>query len=148
VFLGCTLSQLPALTRRACQIWMGTHKAGPAHLFSSPHTTLSSVIESDPAHYLGQALLDKWPGALDVPFLFKILSIAKALPLQAHPDKELGTPSRFLLRRAWCETRIRRREAAQEGPGAVRGREPQARDRRRDRRRGGRGLGQRAGLGL
>jgi mannose-6-phosphate isomerase len=69
---------------------MGTHKNGPATLFSSPSTTLSSVIKTNASHYLGDALLKKWPDTLEVPFLFKILSIQKALPLQAHPDKALG----------------------------------------------------------
>jgi mannose-6-phosphate isomerase len=69
---------------------MGTHNNGPASLFSSPSTKLSAVIKSDPEHYLGSAVLKKWPNTQDVPFLFKILSIQKALPLQAHPDKELG----------------------------------------------------------
>jgi mannose-6-phosphate isomerase class I len=69
---------------------MGTHSIGPASLFSSPSTSLSAVIKSNPEHYLGSALLKKWPNTTDVPFLFKILSIRKALPLQAHPDKELG----------------------------------------------------------
>jgi mannose-6-phosphate isomerase len=51
--------------------------------------SLSSLIQAYPEHYLG-SILQKWPHARDVPFLFKILSIGKALPLQAHPDKDLG----------------------------------------------------------
>jgi mannose-6-phosphate isomerase len=69
---------------------MGTHKNGPASLFDSPDKTLHSLISSDPSHYLGADVVAKWPNTNDVPFLFKILSIQKALPLQAHPDKSLG----------------------------------------------------------
>lgn len=69
---------------------MGTHPNGPSHLFSSPSTSVLDVIKSNPAHYLGPTLLQKWPSTTHVPFLFKILSIGKALPLQAHPDKSLG----------------------------------------------------------
>ncbi|PSR70445.1 hypothetical protein PHLCEN_2v13696 [Hermanssonia centrifuga] len=69
---------------------MGTHQNGPAHLFSNPSTPLLSVISSQPKHYLGEALLRKWPGTTHIPYLFKILSCQKALPLQVHPDKELA----------------------------------------------------------
>lgn len=72
------------------ELWMGTHPNGPSHLFSSPSTSVLDVIKSNPAHYLGPTLLQKWPSTTHVPFLFKILSIGKALPLQAHPDKSLG----------------------------------------------------------
>lgn len=76
---------------------MGTHKSGPATLFSDPSTSLLGLIESSPTQFLGARLtrepaLDsaKFPHSTHVPFLFKVLSIAKALPLQAHPDKKLG----------------------------------------------------------
>lgn len=37
---------------------------------------------------LGKRVLGKW--GCDLPFLFKVLSVAKALSIQAHPDKELA----------------------------------------------------------
>lgn len=72
------------------QIWMGTHQNGPAHLFSETSKPLLSLISSNPKHYLGDALLKKWPDTTHVPYLFKILSIEKALPLQVHPDRALA----------------------------------------------------------
>lgn len=72
------------------EVWMGTHKNGPAHLYETPSTSLQSIILTDPARLLGAPVHDKWPDTPQVPFLFKILSIEKALPLQAHPDKSLG----------------------------------------------------------
>lgn len=81
------------------ELWAGTHPSGPASIFSESASTLpplssvvslSSLIEAHPDHYLGNATLQKFPDSRDVPYLFKILSIAKALPLQAHPDKSLG----------------------------------------------------------
>ncbi|CCM05807.1 uncharacterized protein FIBRA_08041 [Fibroporia radiculosa] len=72
------------------EIWMGTHPHGPAKLYDSPSTSLQSLISTSPATFLGEPVHSKWPGTTQVPFLFKILSIEKALPLQAHPDKELG----------------------------------------------------------
>ncbi|EIN12725.1 mannose-6-phosphate isomerase [Punctularia strigosozonata HHB-11173 SS5] len=84
------------------ELWMGTHTNGPAVLFDSPDQTLHSLVSSDPKHCLGADLIAKWPETNDIPFLFKILSIHKALPLQAHPDKSLGAqlnkadPSQFV----------------------------------------------------
>lgn len=81
------------------ELWMGTHGSGPASIYAesvsrlpplSSIVSLSSLIQAHPEHYLGSATLNKFPKSRDVPFLFKILSIAKALPLQAHPDKDLG----------------------------------------------------------
>ncbi len=69
---------------------MGTHKNGPAHLYDSPSISLLSLIASDPEFYLGESLLRKWPSTTQIPYLFKVLSIEKALPLQAHPDKGLA----------------------------------------------------------
>ncbi|KAI0944196.1 hypothetical protein AcW1_001956 [Taiwanofungus camphoratus] len=66
---------------------MGTHPHGPAHLFSSPSTALYALTTADPARMLGHETVARWPDHTHVPFLFKILSIAKALPLQVHPDK-------------------------------------------------------------
>lgn len=79
------------------KLWMGTHKNGPASLWSDPDTSLHGLIISSPRHFLGPRLTTstftetaKFPNSTHVPYLFKILSIAKALPLQAHPDKQLG----------------------------------------------------------
>ncbi|KAI9000508.1 mannose-6-phosphate isomerase [Trametes punicea] len=84
------------------EIWMGTHPNGPAHLFDDPSTPLLSLISSDPTFYLGETLVRKWPSTTHIPYLFKVLSIKKALPLQAHPDKglaeqlQLKDPSNFV----------------------------------------------------
>ncbi|KAI0661561.1 mannose-6-phosphate isomerase [Cubamyces menziesii] len=71
------------------EIWMGTHPNGPAHLFDDPSTSLLSLVSSDPPFYLGDALR-KWRSTVHIPYLLKVLSIRKALPLQAHPDKGLA----------------------------------------------------------
>ncbi|KAH9856537.1 mannose-6-phosphate isomerase [Lenzites betulinus] len=84
------------------EIWMGTHANGPAHLFDDPATSLLSFVSSDPTFYLGETLIRKWPATTHIPYLFKVLSIKKALPLQAHPDKDLAAqlqqkdPSNFV----------------------------------------------------
>lgn len=71
-------------------VWMGTHQNGPAHFFSDPRKSLLDLISSDPKYYLGDASSQKWPETKHVPFLFKILSIEKALPLQFHPDRVIA----------------------------------------------------------
>ncbi|EKM52726.1 uncharacterized protein PHACADRAFT_198773 [Phanerochaete carnosa HHB-10118-sp] len=72
------------------EIWMGTHQNGPVHLFDDPIKSLHDVISSNPKIYLGDTLVKKWKGETHVPFLFKVLSIEKALPLQVHPDRALA----------------------------------------------------------
>jgi mannose-6-phosphate isomerase len=69
---------------------MGTHSNGPARLFNDPNKELHELITSDPKHFLGETMLKKWPGTTQIPFIFKILSCGKALPLQVHPDKALA----------------------------------------------------------
>lgn len=54
------------------ELWMGTHVSGP------------SVIRRD-----GSLLKDALDGR-DLPYLFKVLSVNKALSIQAHPDKALA----------------------------------------------------------
>jgi len=79
------------------EMWMGTHQNGPAYLWADPATSLAGLVSSSPQSYLGAKLTTgefnepaKFPHSTQLPFLFKILSIAKALPLQAHPDKALA----------------------------------------------------------
>lgn len=70
---------------------------GPASLWTDPQISLRGLAMASPRSYLGARLTAstakqeaKFSHSTDVPFLFKILSIGKALPLQAHPDKKLG----------------------------------------------------------
>ncbi|KAJ4951848.1 hypothetical protein NE237_028680 [Protea cynaroides] len=76
------------------EFWMGTHESGPSFVINnrkggseSEFMTLKSWILENPS-VLGHKVLKRW-GA-DLPFLFKVLSVAKPLSIQAHPDKELA----------------------------------------------------------
>ncbi|KAJ4960447.1 hypothetical protein NE237_020357 [Protea cynaroides] len=82
------------------ELWMGTHESGSSFvvengkigggssgLESVSLKTLKSWISENPS-VLGDKVLEKW--GTDLPFLFKVLSVAKALSIQAHPDKELA----------------------------------------------------------
>ncbi|KAF7811263.1 mannose-6-phosphate isomerase 1 [Senna tora] len=74
------------------ELWMGTHESGPSFVVSGGGQnevvlTLKSWLVNNP-NVLGEKVLEKW--GCDLPFLFKVLSVAKALSIQAHPDKELA----------------------------------------------------------
>ncbi|PQQ01036.1 mannose-6-phosphate isomerase 1 [Prunus yedoensis var. nudiflora] len=70
------------------EFWIGTHESGPSYVDSrSEPVSLKAWIARDPS-VLGDKVVDKW-GA-DLPFLCKVLSVGKALSIQAHPDKELA----------------------------------------------------------
>ncbi|CAL9075589.1 unnamed protein product [Musa textilis] len=74
------------------EFWMGTHESGPSFVVvaegsGTEAVTLKKWTGANPGA-LGDKVVEKWGS--DLPFLFKILSVAKALSIQAHPDKELA----------------------------------------------------------
>ncbi|BGP04779.1 Mannose-6-phosphate isomerase [Rhodotorula toruloides] len=77
------------------EIWLGsTHQNGPCEVEGKEGESLKDLIQKDPRFYLGEKLLNdqqmasQYPN--DLPYLFKVLSFDKPLPLQCHPDKTLG----------------------------------------------------------
>ncbi|KAI5684290.1 hypothetical protein M9H77_05518 [Catharanthus roseus] len=87
------------------EFWMGTHDSGPSYVlapdgklvengtlansgFHKAGLSLKEWIEQNPRSVLGDKVFAKW--GPNLPFLFKVLSVAKALSIQAHPDKELA----------------------------------------------------------
>ncbi|EGX87682.1 mannose-6-phosphate isomerase, class I [Cordyceps militaris CM01] len=68
------------------ELWMGTHPSNPSRDVQTGRTLLDLVAEN-------QALLSPTVAARfgdKLPFLFKVLSINKALSIQAHPNKALA----------------------------------------------------------
>lgn len=63
-------------TRPYAELWIGTHASGPAVLRADG----SSLAE----------FLAKKGDEPTLPYLLKVLSVAKPLSIQAHPDKELA----------------------------------------------------------
>ncbi|CAI5746013.1 unnamed protein product [Peronospora destructor] len=64
------------------ELWMGTHFNGPSRVLredGSEPPLLSDWIRMLQGHETG-----------DLPFLFKVLSVRKALSIQAHPDTKLA----------------------------------------------------------
>ena len=66
---------------------MGTHPSSPSIVKDSSRP-LADILVSNPS-LLGDKVAKKF-GKGQLPFLFKILSIHKALSIQAHPDKQLA----------------------------------------------------------
>ncbi|KAJ9260003.1 mannose-6-phosphate isomerase, class I [Paecilomyces variotii] len=73
-------------TKPYSEMWMGTYPSTPSYVLSSGEQ-LESYLKNHP-ELLGKNAVDKW--GTDLPFLPKILSMCKALPLQIHPDKALA----------------------------------------------------------
>lgn len=81
-------------TQPFAELWMGTHPSGPSTLIGgggdskdSPDETLQAYLMRD-SSALGVDPYSLTTGAL--PYLFKVLSIEKALSVQAHPDSALA----------------------------------------------------------
>jgi len=72
-----------------CELWMGTHPTSPSRVRSSDEL-LSNYLASHP-NLIGVDVIEKFNAAGgNLPFLFKILSIEKALSIQTHPDKKMA----------------------------------------------------------
>lgn len=67
-------------TEPYAELWMGIHKSGPTLLADDTKKTLHDLLMSSPD--------DDTPS--DLPYLFKVLSVAKPLSIQAHPHKALA----------------------------------------------------------
>ncbi|KAJ3021032.1 Mannose-6-phosphate isomerase [Thoreauomyces humboldtii] len=66
------------------ELWMGTHPNGASKTIDT-HVPLKDLLNEQ---NLGKKIFAEYGG--DLPFLFKVLSIRKALSIQAHPDKVLA----------------------------------------------------------
>jgi mannose-6-phosphate isomerase len=66
---------------------MGTHPNSPSRVLPS-NETLSEYLAAHP-ELLGDRVIDRFEASNgNLPFLFKVLSIEKALSIQTHPDKK------------------------------------------------------------
>ncbi|KAI8965475.1 mannose-6-phosphate isomerase [Daldinia sp. FL1419] len=69
------------------EMWFGDYPDFPARKLDTGEP-LADVLQQNKEQLLGKKVIEKLGGQL--PYLPKILSIAKALPLQLHPNKELA----------------------------------------------------------
>lgn len=74
------------ITTNATQLWMGTHPSLPSKDLETGRSLLDMVQTNEAL--MGSDITKKYQNKL--PFLFKVLSIAKALSIQAHPNKKLA----------------------------------------------------------
>jgi len=85
-------------TEQYAEMWMGTYPTTPSLILATGED-LQKYLDMHKERLIGTSILNKFGSEL--PYLPKILSIAKALPLQIHPDKELASrlhekdPSKF-----------------------------------------------------
>ncbi|GAB6021171.1 hypothetical protein CHUAL_003801 [Chamberlinius hualienensis] len=76
-------------TKPYAELWMGTHHSGPSNiLMPDDKTQLLSSYLSENHNMLGKKVIEMF--GVNLPFLFKVLSINIALSIQAHPDKKLA----------------------------------------------------------
>ncbi|KAF2221991.1 mannose-6-phosphate isomerase [Elsinoe ampelina] len=68
------------------ELWMGTHPSNPSKDYETKRTLLD-LVEDNQA-LMSHEISSKYQNKL--PFLFKVLSINKALSIQAHPNKKLA----------------------------------------------------------
>lgn len=78
------------------ELWMGTHPNGPSRVMPEAGDFIEGAEENHAGIFLIE-MLETHPHFLgdledvgDLPFMFKVLSINKALSIQAHPDKKLA----------------------------------------------------------
>lgn len=77
----------PEPGRPYAELWMGGHPKAPSSLeIEGRAVPLNEAIDAHPIFCLGSGCLDRFGKQL--PFLFKVLSIAEPLSIQAHPDKQ------------------------------------------------------------
>jgi mannose-6-phosphate isomerase len=72
------------------ELWFGTHPRGAAEIVAPDYCvgSLRSLIQELPELVVGTYCSERFGAQL--PFLFKVLSVATALSIQAHPDLELA----------------------------------------------------------
>ena len=74
------------------EMWMGTHASGLNVIKEGKEedssSSLKAHVEAHATETLGEKCVQRFGN--DLPFLLKVLSVAKALSIQAHPDKQLA----------------------------------------------------------
>src|SRR5579875_533312 len=77
----------PPAAQPEAELWMGAHPHASSHLQDADGSrSLADLIDADPVGQLGPAVVERFGPRL--PFLLKLLSAARPLSLQVHPDPE------------------------------------------------------------
>lgn len=68
------------------EYWLGAHPGDPSEvLIDGQWQPLDAVIAADPKRWLGQEVAQQFG---ELPFLFKVLDVARPLSIQVHPNKQ------------------------------------------------------------
>jgi mannose-6-phosphate isomerase len=80
------LQRRPASGRHEAELWMGAHPSAPSSLLGPDGAAISllDAVDSDPEQLLGAGVQGRFGPRL--PFLLKVLAIARPLSVQVHPD--------------------------------------------------------------
>ena len=72
--------------RPEAELWMGAHPAAPSRLRQpdGSEVSLAAAIDADPVAVLGRECTTRFGARL--PFLLKVLAVARALSIQVHPS--------------------------------------------------------------
>jgi mannose-6-phosphate isomerase len=85
-FIPRLLGMEPEPDTPYAELWMGAHPNAPSHVvLDGERVSLRQLIDQHPREILGQPVVERFSGQL--PFLFKVLSTAESLSIQAHPTK-------------------------------------------------------------
>jgi mannose-6-phosphate isomerase len=85
-FIPELLGIKPPYLKPQAEMWMGAHIKAPSRVITDKgEIPLDRLIDEYPDEILGKSISEKFTGQM--PFLFKVLSAAKPLSIQAHPDK-------------------------------------------------------------
>ena len=77
----------PAPGGPVAELWIGAHPGSPSRVVRAGQArSLAEVIAADPAGELGPGVAARFGSRL--PFLLKLISAARPLSLQVHPDKD------------------------------------------------------------
>ncbi|MCB9059059.1 MAG: mannose-6-phosphate isomerase, class I [Calditrichae bacterium] len=86
-FIPRLLGFIPEKDKPYAELWMGAHPKAPSSIeLESGSMNLQEFINANPEKILGKEVAKRFSNKL--PFLFKVLSAAEALSIQAHPNKK------------------------------------------------------------
>ena len=85
-FIPELLGEAAPSANPVAEVWMGAHPKGVSQvLWDGAWVSLADLIQRDPENILGKEAARRFSNRL--PFLFKILSAALPLSIQAHPNR-------------------------------------------------------------
>ena len=86
-FIPELLGELSPAKIPMAEMWMGTHPGGPSMVvYKNERVLLEKLIGENPSGILGDSIARKFSNKL--PFLFKVVAMARPLSMQAHPNRE------------------------------------------------------------